>query len=136
MRRHRAGHGRGRPGRCIGAGIRGRRGRRFGEYAAVIDDDDAAVILGADQAAKALAEAQDGFGDHVLVEGVLEGLAAGGDDRVRGTSKGSLVMATTERESPGTSTPSQKERVPSRMAASAERNISSRALGEAPSPCS
>ena len=48
-----------------------------------------------------------------------------------GTSNGSFVMKTTESASPGTSTPSQNERVPSNTARSVDLNDSSRALGEA-----
>lgn len=53
-----------------------------------------------------------------------------------GTSKGSLTITNTESACPGTSTPSQKARVPSSTARSELRKVSSRVLAEAPSPCS
>jgi hypothetical protein len=40
------------------------------EHARVEADDDAFVLLGADEAADALAEFEDGFGERVVAEGV------------------------------------------------------------------
>ena len=42
----------------------------FGEDAGVEDDGDAFIAFGADEAADALAEFEDGFGDAVFCEGV------------------------------------------------------------------
>ena len=53
-----------------------------------------------------------------------------------GTSNGSLTMTSTDSASPGKSTPSQNERVPSSTAFSASRNDSNSVFEEAPSPCS
>src|SRR5690606_14642470 len=49
---------------------------------AVEDDDYAPVVFAADQATKPLTETQNGFRDRILVEWVLELLAAGGEERV------------------------------------------------------
>ena len=53
-----------------------------------------------------------------------------------GTSKGSRTSARADRASPGTSTPSQKERVPSKMALSADLKLSSKACRDTPLLCS
>src|SRR5258706_3189520 len=53
-----------------------------------------------------------------------------------GQREGSFVMTTTQRESPGTSTTYQKERVPNNTARSVVLKDSNNEFGEAPSPCS
>src|SRR5437016_1703239 len=62
----------------------------LGGDAAVEHGYHASVALASDQAAKALFELEDGLGNRVLVEGVVEGFRAGGEHGVAGHGEGQL----------------------------------------------
>jgi len=98
----------------------------------VEEDQNAPVFKGADEAAKALLESEDGFGDLVVEEGTAAGLFDGfmraWTTGSEGTAKGRRSMMTQLRASPWTSTPCQKLAVPKRTEFGVERNSSRRAL--------
>ncbi len=108
--------------------------------AGVEQHEHAAIVEGADEAAEALLQRDDGGGHLVVEEGLaaggLDGLHAGLDDGVGGHGEGQAVDDdAAESCSPCTSTPCQKLEVPKSTALGVSRNCSSRTLRGAV-PCS